>query len=104
MKCRRTDIRPNFSYLLNRTFYKKLTFAFGGMAPEAYLESFQASKIKRFTKVINDFEPFSNFAKSSILEVSQCSEYAPGLDPHNFQSEVYFREDWLISFSLVMAL
>ena len=74
------------------------------MAPEAYLESFQASKMKRFTKVINDFEPFSNFAKSSILEVSQCSEYAPGLDPHNFQSEVYFREDWLISFSLVMAL
>ena len=42
----------------------------------AYSESFEISKIKFFVKIVNGFQPFIIFAKNSILDVWQRSEYA----------------------------
>ena len=41
-----------------------------------YSESFEISKIKFFVKIVNGFQPFIIFAKNSILDVWQRSEYA----------------------------
>ena len=46
------------------------------MSPEAYSEPIQTSKTVRFAKLINGFYPL--FAKRSILDVCQGSEYASG--------------------------
>ena len=43
---------------------------------EAYSEPYQLSKMERFAKIINGFQPLTIFAKQSILDVWQDSEYA----------------------------
>ena len=43
--------------------------------PEACSEPCQLSKMKCFTKMLNGFQPLSIFAKRSILDVWQGSEY-----------------------------
>ena len=45
--------------------------------PEAYLDACQTSKMERFAKIVNGWIPFTIFAKCSILDVWQGSEYAP---------------------------
>ena len=49
---------------------------------EAYSEHCQTSKMERFEKIIEDFEPLTIFAKRSILYVWQGSEYAPAVDAY----------------------
>ena len=43
---------------------------------EAYSEPCQISKIVRFAKIVNSFQSLTIFAKRSILDVSQGSEYS----------------------------
>ena len=43
---------------------------------EAYSEPCQTSKIVRFTKIVNGFEQLTIFAKRSILDICQVSEYS----------------------------
>ena len=43
---------------------------------KTYLESRQRSKMEPFVKIVNGFQPLTNFAKTSISEVWQDSEYA----------------------------
>ena len=47
---------------------------------EAYSEPCQASKMERFAKQVNVFQPLTFFAKRSILNVWQGSEYASIID------------------------
>ena len=42
---------------------------------EAYLKPCQESKMKAFLKIVNVFQSLTIFAKSSILDVWQGSEY-----------------------------
>ena len=42
----------------------------------AYLEPCQTSKMERFVKTVNDSMLLTIFAKGTILDVSQGSEYA----------------------------
>ena len=39
---------------------------------ETYSESYQASKMELFAKIVNGWKPLTIFAKSSILDVWQC--------------------------------
>ena len=48
------------------------------MQTEAYSEPCQTSKIESFAKIVNGFMPLTIFAKRSILDVWQGSEYASG--------------------------
>ena len=43
---------------------------------EAYSEHCQTSKMELFAKIVNSWKPLSIFAKSSILDVWQDSEYS----------------------------
>ena len=43
---------------------------------EAYSEPCQIAKIVRFAKIVNSFQSLTIFAKRSILDVSQGSEYS----------------------------
>ena len=43
---------------------------------EVYSDSCQISKMKRFAKIFNSFEPLTIFTKHSILDIWQVSEYA----------------------------
>ena len=43
---------------------------------EVYSELSQTSKMKRFAKVVNGFQPVIIFTKRSIVDVCQGSEYA----------------------------
>ena len=42
---------------------------------KASSEPLKTSKMERFAKIFNGFQPFTNFAKSSILDVWQAFEY-----------------------------
>ena len=42
---------------------------------QAYSEPCQTSKIERFAKIVNVFQPLTTFAKRTILDVWQGSEY-----------------------------
>ena len=44
-------------------------------SPEAYLEPCQKSKMERFMKIFNVFQPLTIFAKCSILDVSLDPDY-----------------------------
>ena len=44
--------------------------------PEAYSELSRISKMDLFMKIIHGWEPFTIFAKTSILDVWLGSEYA----------------------------
>ena len=44
--------------------------------PEAYSEPCQTSKMELFAKIVNGFSYLNIFAKSSISDVSQNSEFA----------------------------
>ena len=80
--------------------------------PEAYSEPCQTSKMELFVKMINGWKPLTIFAKSSISDYCQCSEYASTLLLifnqkvfQNDQNEVDVRyltklTCWLISFLL----
>ena len=46
---------------------------------DVYSEACLTSKMKCLTKKVNSFYPMTIFAKNSILDASQCSEYASGL-------------------------
>ena len=43
---------------------------------QSYSEPYQTSKMEHFAKIVNGWKPFTTFAKHSILDVSQGSEYA----------------------------
>ena len=43
---------------------------------EVYSEPSQISKMKRFVKMVNGFQPFTIFAKRSILDLRLGFEYA----------------------------
>ena len=47
--------------------------------PEAYLEPCQASKMELFVEIVNDWKPWTIFAKSSILNILQGSKHASGI-------------------------
>ena len=47
--------------------------------PEAYSKTCQTSKMKLFVNMVNDYKPLNIFAKSSMLDVWQGSEYASGI-------------------------
>ena len=49
---------------------------FRAFPAEAYSEPCQTSKMERFAKIINSFQPLTTFAKRSILDVWQGSEFA----------------------------
>ena len=49
---------------------------------EAYSEHCQTFKIERFEKIVEDFELLTIFAKRSILDVWQGSEYASAAETH----------------------
>ena len=53
-----------------------------GYYSEAYSEHCKTSKMERLEKIIEDFEPLTFFAKRSILNVWQGSEYAPAADTY----------------------
>ena len=42
---------------------------------EAFTEPRRTSKMKRFAKIVNNWKPLTFFAKRSILDVWQGSEY-----------------------------
>ena len=46
--------------------------------PEAYSQPSQTSKMEVFTKIVNGFQPFTVFIKSSILDIWLGYEYAFG--------------------------
>ena len=47
---------------------------------KAYLKPCQTSEIKLFAKIVNGFHPLTIFAKSSIFDVWESSEYASPWD------------------------
>ena len=49
------------------------------MVTEAYSEPCQASKMKRFAKIVHSFQSWTIFAKHSVLDFWQGSEYANDL-------------------------
>ena len=49
---------------------------------KAYSEHCQTSKMERFENIIEGFEPLTVFAKRSILDVWQGSEYASTADAY----------------------
>ena len=48
----------------------------GHCSREVYPELCQTSKMKCFVKIVNGFQPFNAFAKRSILDVLENSQYA----------------------------
>ena len=59
----------------------KVTFSWKGLisvveGTEAYSEPSQTSKMDSFAKIVNGVQPLIIFAKHSILDVWQGSEYA----------------------------
>ena len=49
------------------------------LASEANSESCQTSKMEFFAKIVKNYKPFNIFAKTSILDIWQASEYASEL-------------------------
>ena len=45
----------------------------------------QRSKMERFAKIVKGIQPLTIFAKHSILDVCQCSEYASTTSLHLFR-------------------
>ena len=95
------------------TAFRKLTpkfIVFSPFSSQRHSEPCQASKMERFAKIINDQRPLTIFAKRSILDVFQSSEYASAFshkmlwwyhgDIHNMKlscimlknSQMYFME------------
>ena len=58
--------------------------------PEAYLEPCQTSKMELFTKIVNGFSYLNIFAKSSISDVSQNSEFASEVS-NDLQNHMFAR-------------
>ena len=50
-----------------------------GLTSGAYLEPYQTSKMEIFAKIANAWKPLIIFAKCSILDVWEGSEYASAL-------------------------
>ena len=63
----------SFKHLRWNFFRKSL------LASEANSESCQTSKMELFAKIVKNEKPFTIFAKTSILDVWQGSEYASEL-------------------------
>ena len=57
---------------------------------EAYSESYQIFKMKIFGKIVKGFSFLTIFEKSSILDVSQGSEFAPEAS-NDLRKKFYFR-------------
>ena len=60
----------------------------GHCSREVYPELCQTSKMKCFVKIVNGFQPFNAFAKRSILDVLENSQYA--YCSTNFDTQVAF--------------
>ena len=77
-------------YLWYSNWFKNETFVTLEGNSEAYSEPCQTSKTEVFTKIVNAFSFFTNFAKSSILGVWQDSEFPrkPGKD---LREKLHFR-------------
>ena len=52
-------------------------FLYNTFVSDAYSEASQTSKMDSSTKTVNDLKPLTIFAKPSVLDVWQDSEYAP---------------------------
>ena len=60
----------NVKTILNDLSLKLLNFVFSfTKIAEAYSELCQTSKMERFTEIVNGFQPFTIFAKISIVDV-----------------------------------
>ena len=46
-----------------------------GFSADTYIKRCQTSKIEHFAKIINGFQPVTNFTKLSILDFCQSSGY-----------------------------
>ena len=67
-------VYPNPAKHLRWSFFRKLL-----LASEANSESSQTSKMELFGKIVKSQKRFTVFAKNSILDVSQSSEYTSEL-------------------------
>ena len=55
------------------------------MGTDVYSQPCQTSKMENFVKIVNGYKPLTIFAKPSILDVSQVSEYTSGIDGFLFK-------------------
>ena len=71
------EIRETFknTFLLQTTLVVTSIERFLSAYPEAYSELYQTSKMKCFAKIVSSWKPFITFAKVSIWDAWQYSEY-----------------------------
>ena len=56
------------------------SFWVAGCCTEVYSEHGEMSKVECFAKIINDLQPLNIFAKCSVLDVWQGTEYTSAID------------------------
>ena len=64
-------------------------FADYALQSVAYSKPCQSSKIERFVKIVNGFKPLTIFARCSVLDVWQSSEYTIG-------NYMWLRDHWCV--------
>ena len=79
---KRVNGKLHFLCCYFKTFSSILEFSARYGNPEAYLKPFQTSKTVCFAKIV---KPLTIFAKRSMLDVWQCSEYASGIVPNIYR-------------------
>ena len=79
---KRVNGKLHFLCCYFKTFSSILEFSARDGNPEAYLKPFQTSKTVCFAKIV---KPLTIFAKRSMLDVWQCSEYASGIVPNIYR-------------------
>ena len=72
------EIRKTFknTFLLQTTLVVTSIERYLSAYPEAYSELYQTSKMKCFAKIVSSWKSFITFAKVSIWDAWQYSEYA----------------------------